>query len=57
MKVIRKGNVVFKEGQEEMLKRDTPKFIVDSMLKKLCSLLRNLGIDAEYMSVSNYDAL
>jgi hypothetical protein len=55
--VIRKGNVVFREGQEDMFKREIPKFIVDSMVKKLCSLLRNLGIDTEYMAVSNYEAL
>lgn len=27
------------------------------MLKRLCSLLRNLGIDAEYVAVSNYQLM
>lgn len=25
------------------------------MLKRLCSLLRNLGLDAEYVAVSNFE--
>jgi uncharacterized protein with PIN domain len=29
-----------------MLSDARPKFLIDSMLKRLCSLLRNLGIDA-----------
>lgn len=29
-----------------MLSHERPKFLIDNMLKKLCSLLRNLGIDA-----------
>lgn len=40
-----------------MLTAPKPKFVVDSMLKRLCSLLRNLGIDAEFMSISNYEQM
>lgn len=38
-----------------MLHDDHPKFLIDSMLKRLCSLLRNLGLDAEYVAVSNFE--
>lgn len=27
------------------------------MLKKLCTILRNLGIDAEFMANSNYELM
>lgn len=40
-----------------MLNTDRPKFLIDNMLKRLCSLLRNLGIDAEYMGVCNYELM
>lgn len=32
-----------------------PKFIVDNMLKKLSTYLRNLGLDAEYLSVRDFE--
>lgn len=54
---VRKDNIVYREDLEYMLKEDMPKFLVDSMLKRLCSLLRNLGIDAEFVSVSNYELM
>lgn len=54
---VRKDNIVYREDLEYMLKEDRPKFLVDSMLKRLCSLLRNLGIDAEFVPVSNYELM
>jgi len=32
-----------------------PIFLVDNMLKKLCSTMRNCGIDAEFISIKDYD--
>ena len=31
-----------------------PKFIVDNMLKRLSTYLRNLGLDAEYLAVRDF---
>lgn len=40
-----------------MLSEKKPAFLVDTMLKKLCSLLRNLGIDSEYMPKNNFELM
>lgn len=32
-----------------------PRFLVDNMLKKLCSIMRNCGLDTEYIAVKDYE--
>lgn len=52
--IIRTERLAYSKKFEYLLKEDRPKFVVDNMLKKVCSNMRNLGIDTEYISVSNF---
>lgn len=47
-------NIVYDRNYEKLLTSKTPKFLVDNMLKKLSSTMRNLGIDTEYVSVCDH---
>lgn len=49
--------MVYSKEFEKVLHSSQPKFLIDSMLKKLCSMMRNLGIDSEYMNVSNFEVM
>ena len=53
MLIITKGWLSYGPEYEHFLKR--PKFLVDNMLKKLSTYLRNLGLDAEYLSVRDFE--
>ena len=37
------------------MNQKVPKFLVDNMLKKLSSILRNYGLDAEYIAIRDYN--
>ena len=43
--IIREEDLVYDEKYKKLLKKKRPKFLVDNMLKKLCTTMRNLGID------------
>jgi uncharacterized protein with PIN domain len=32
-----------------------PIFLIDNMLKRLCSTMRNCGIDAEFIAIKDYE--
>ena len=55
--VIRNENLVYSKQYEELLTEKMPKFMIDNMLKKLSSVMRNLGIDAEYISVCDHSLI
>jgi uncharacterized protein with PIN domain len=44
----------FSYGEEYAHLMKKPKFLVDNMLKRLATYLRNLGLDAEYLSVKDH---
>jgi uncharacterized protein with PIN domain len=44
----------FSYGEEYTHLMYKPKFLVDNMLKKLATFLRNLGLDADYLSVKDH---
>lgn len=50
--MVRTENFSYGEEFAEVIKK--PKFLVDNMLKRVATFLRNLGLDAEYLSVKDH---
>ena len=50
--MVRTENFSYGEEYEHLLRK--PKFLVDNMLKRVATFLRNLGLDAEYLSVKDH---
>lgn len=52
--VYRSETLIYHKKYEQLLSTEEPKFLIDNMLKKLSSILRNCGLDAEYIAVRDY---
>ncbi len=52
--IHRSESLVYHKKFEEILSSQEPKFLVDNMLKKLSAIMRNCGIDADYIAVRDY---
>lgn len=52
LQLIQQENLCYGIEYEHFLKKK--RFLVDNMLKRLATFLRNLGLDAAYLSVKDY---